>query len=75
MGRQDAAELVPLTPANPVGVAFRRSRRPHVRSRAVIWGFAFTAAVGFALVNVVDPYSGSAATPAYAESLQNIQQT
>ena len=74
VGRQEAAELVPLTPANPVGVAFRRSRRPHVRSRAVIWGFAFTAAVGFALVNVVDPYSGSAATPAYADTIQSIQQ-
>jgi len=74
VGRQEAAELVPLTPANPVGVAFRRSRRPHIRSRAAIWGFAFTAAVGFALVNVVDPYSGSASTPAYADSLQTIQQ-
>ena len=41
----------------------------------MIWGFAFTAAVGFALVNVVDPYSGSAATPAYADTLQNIQQS
>jgi hypothetical protein len=40
-----------------------------------VWGFAFTAAVGFALVNVVDPYSGSAATPAYADTLQKIEQT
>ncbi|UAJ81153.1 lytic transglycosylase domain-containing protein [Leifsonia sp. ZF2019] len=69
MGRREAAEIVPLTPANPVGVAFKRSRRPHIRSRALLWGFAFTAAVGFALVNVVDPYSGSAATPAYADTL------
>lgn len=76
VGRRETAEIVPLTPANPVGVAFRRSRRPHIRSRAAIWGFAFTAAVGFALVNVVDPYSGSAATPAYADALQNnIDQT
>jgi hypothetical protein len=41
-----------------------------VRSQATLWGFAFTAAVGFALVNVVDPYSGSAATPAYADTVQ-----
>jgi hypothetical protein len=41
----------------------------------VLWGFAFTAAVGFALVNVVDPYSGSAATPAYADPLPDIQTT
>lgn len=75
VGRREAAEIVPLTPANPVGVAFRRSRRPHIRSRAAVWGFAFTAAVGFALVNVVDPYSGSTATPAYADTRQNIEQT
>lgn len=42
-----------------------------MRSQAVLWGFAFTAAVGFALVNVVDPYSGSAATPAYADTVQS----
>ncbi|MFF1572881.1 lytic transglycosylase domain-containing protein [Leifsonia sp. NPDC058292] len=40
-----------------------------MRSRAVLIGFAFTAAVGFTLVNVVDPYSGSAATPAYADTV------
>ncbi len=34
----------------------------------MLWGFAFTAAVGFALVNVVDPYSGSAAAPAFADT-------
>ncbi len=62
--------MVPLTPANPVGVAFKRPRRPHIRSRSVLWGFAFSAAVGFALVNVVDPYSGSAAAPAYADTIQ-----
>lgn len=66
---------MPLTPANPVGVAFRRSRRPHIRSRAAVWGFAFTAAVGFALVNVVDPFSGTTTTPAYAEALQTIPTT
>lgn len=49
-------------------MAFRRPRRPHIRSRSVLWGFAFTAAVGFALVNVVDPYSGAAAAPAYADT-------
>ncbi|MDN4615043.1 lytic transglycosylase domain-containing protein [Leifsonia sp. F6_8S_P_1B] len=75
MGRPAAAEIVPLTPANPVGVAFKRPRRPHIRSRAAIYGFAFTAAVGFALVNVVDPYSGSAATPAYAEALPQLPTT
>ncbi|MFP3465073.1 lytic transglycosylase domain-containing protein [Leifsonia sp. SIMBA_070] len=77
MGRraEAAAEIVPLTPANPVGVAFKRSRRPHIRSRAAVWGFAFTAAVGFALVNVVDPFSGATTTPAYAESLQQIPTT
>ncbi|MDR6970262.1 lytic transglycosylase domain-containing protein [Leifsonia shinshuensis] len=77
MGRREAAaaEIVPLTPANPVGVAFKRSRRPHIRSRAAVWGFAFTAAVGFALVNVVDPFSGATTTPAYAESLQQIPTT
>lgn len=64
-----------LTPANPVGVAFKRSRRPHIRSRAALWGFAFTAAAGFALVNVVDPFSGTTTTPAYAESLQQIPTT
>ena len=67
VGRREA-EIVPLNPANPVGVAFRRSRRPHIRSRTALWGFAFTAAVGFALVNVVDPYSGSAAAPAFADT-------
>ncbi|WP_348787510.1 lytic transglycosylase domain-containing protein [Leifsonia sp. NPDC080035] len=67
--------MIPLAPANPVGVAFKRPRRPHIRSRAAVWGFAFTAAVGFALVNVVDPYSGSAATPAYADTMQDIQTT
>jgi hypothetical protein len=40
-----------------------------------VYGFAFTAAVGFALVNVVDPYSGSAAAPAYAESLAQLPTT
>jgi hypothetical protein len=59
--------MIPLSPANPVGVGVRR---PHVRSRATLLGFAFTAAVGFTLVNVVDPYSGSAATPAYADTVQ-----
>ena len=49
--------MVPLTPSNPVGV---RVRRPHVRSRAVLLAFAFSAAMGFLLVNVVDPYSGAA---------------
>ncbi|MGO4594101.1 lytic transglycosylase domain-containing protein [Leifsonia sp. 2TAF2] len=66
---------MPLTPANPVGVAFKRSRRPHIRSRAAVWGFAFSAAVGFALVNVVDPFSGTTTTPAYAEALQQIPTT
>lgn len=75
VGRRETAEIVPLTPANPVGVAFKRSRRPHIRSRALLWGFAFSAAVGFALVNVVDPYSGSAATPAYADTLPSPQTT
>jgi hypothetical protein len=41
-----------------------------VRSRATLLGFAFTAAVGFTLVNVVDPYSGSTATPAFADTVQ-----
>jgi hypothetical protein len=59
--------MVPLSPANPVGVSVRR---PHVRSRATLLGFAFTAAVGFTLVNVVDPYSGSTATPAFADTVQ-----
>jgi len=75
VGRRETAEIVPLTPANPVGVAFKRSRRPHIRSRALLWGFAFSAAVGFALVNVVDPYSGSASTPAYADTLPSPQTT
>ena len=66
---------MPLTPANPVGVAFKRSRRPHIRSHAAVWGFAFTAAVGFALVNVVDPFSGTTTTPAYAEAMQSIPTT
>ena len=65
VGRREA-EIVPLSPANPVGVAVRR---PHVRSRALLLGFAFTAAVGFTLVNVVDPYSGAASTPAYADTM------
>lgn len=75
VGRRETAEIVPLTPANPVGVAFKRSRRPHIRSRALLWGFAFSAAVGFALVNVVDPYSGSTAAPAYADTLPSPQTT
>ena len=76
VGRREAeAEIVPLTPANPVGVAFKRSRRPHVRSRAAIAGFAFIAVAGFALVNVIDPFSGTTTTPAYAESLQQIPTT
>lgn len=32
-------------------------------------GSAFTAAVGFTLVNIIDPYSGALASPAYADSL------
>jgi hypothetical protein len=75
VARREAAEIVPLTPANPVGVAFKRSRRPHIRSRAAVGGFAFAAVVGFALVNVVDPFSGSTATPAYAEAVQSIPTT
>lgn len=35
----------------------------------MLLGFAFTAAVGFTLVNVVDPYSGAASTPAYADTM------
>ena len=69
MSRGAEAENVPLSPANPVGVAFKRDQRPHLRSRAAIWGFAFSAAVGFALVNIVDPYSGAATAPAYADTL------
>lgn len=72
VGRRVASEIVPLSPAKPVSAAFKR---PASRSRAAVWGFAFTAAVGFALVNVVDPYSGGAATPAYADTLQNIDAT
>lgn len=73
VGRR-VAEHVSLTPADSAGVAFR-GPRPQLRSRTAIWGFAFTAAVAFALVNVVDPYSGSAATPAYAGTLQNVTTT
>jgi len=75
VGRPETTEIIPLNPANPVGVAFKRSHRPHIRSRTAIWSFAFTTAVGFALVNVVDPYSGAAASPAYAGTLQAIGQT
>lgn len=55
-----------MSPTDPVGIAFKRHRR--LRSQTMTWGFAFTAAVGFALVNIVDPYSGSLAAPAYAET-------
>ncbi|MDQ1607428.1 MAG: hypothetical protein QOE16_160 [Microbacteriaceae bacterium] len=39
----------------------RRVRRPKVKVSQLL--FAFTAAVGFLLVNVVDPYSGATAAP------------
>ena len=38
-------------------------RRPTSRSRITLSLFAFTAAAGFLLVNVVDPYSGATASP------------
>lgn len=89
VGKRVAAEIVPVASANQGGVAFQRPRssfhqqasqqpafqRPRSRSRAAIWCFAFSAAVGFALVNVVDPYSGAAATPAYADAIQNLDAT
>jgi hypothetical protein len=38
-------------------------KRPRSRSRASLFVFAFTAAAGFVLVSVVDPYSGATASP------------
>lgn len=37
----------------------------HSRTRPLVVGLAFLAAIGFFLVNIVDPYSGATATPAY----------
>lgn len=53
---------MPLTPSNPVGVS---RRRPHVRSRIPLVLFSFIAAMGFLLVNVVDPYAGAVASPTF----------
>lgn len=41
---------------------FRRGARP------VVVGVAFLAAIGFFLVNIVDPYSGAAASPEFASA-------
>jgi hypothetical protein len=38
-------------------------RRPQSRSRITLFFFAFTAAIAFVLVNIVDPYSGATASP------------
>lgn len=38
-------------------------RRPRSRSRVTLSCFAFTAAFGFLLVTVIDPYSGATASP------------
>jgi hypothetical protein len=40
-------------------------RRSRSKSRTVLSCFAFTAAMGFVLVTVVDPYSGATASPYY----------
>jgi hypothetical protein len=37
--------------------------RPRSRSRASLFLFSFTAAVAFAMVTVIDPYSGATASP------------
>jgi hypothetical protein len=39
------------------------NRRPHSKSRPFFVGVAFLAAIGFFLVNIVDPYSGATASP------------
>ncbi|PPL14473.1 aggregation-promoting factor C-terminal-like domain-containing protein [Microterricola pindariensis] len=46
------------------GIAPRaRYQRPRTRGRAALFSFAFTAAVAFVLVSIVDPYSGAVASP------------
>ena len=44
-----------------------RVRRPRA-ARPIVVGVAFLAAIGFFLVNIVDPYSGAAASPDFASS-------
>jgi hypothetical protein len=38
----------------------------HAKSRPFVVGLAFLAAIGFFLVNIVDPYSGATASPDFA---------
>ncbi|WP_243064648.1 lytic transglycosylase domain-containing protein [Humibacter sp. RRB41] len=47
-----------------------RVRRPRAAraARPVVVGVAFLAAIGFFLVNIVDPYSGAVASPDFASS-------
>ena len=47
----------------PTPKARRAFERPRSRSPFTLFIFAFTAAVGFVAVNVVDPYSGATASP------------
>ena len=53
-------ELTPVTPPEPARV---KNRGPRSRSRPFFVGLAFLAAIGFFLVNIVDPYSGATASP------------
>ncbi|MET0714425.1 MAG: lytic transglycosylase domain-containing protein [Mycetocola sp.] len=59
MGRH-IAQIESSVPAPKVRRAFER---PRSRSPFTLFIFAFTAAVGFVAVNVVDPYSGATASP------------
>jgi len=52
--------VTPVSPPRPAGA---KNRRPHSRTRPVFVSIAFLAAIGFFLVNIVDPYSGATASP------------
>jgi hypothetical protein len=67
VARQQTARprAIRVRTAEPVMPAGKRGA-----ARPFIVGFAFLAAAGFFLVNIVDPYSGAAASPGFASSHQ-----
>lgn len=54
------------TPPEPAQTAEAAARRPRAKGRPIVVGIAFFAAMGFFMVNIVDPYSGATASPDFA---------
>lgn len=63
VGRHQSDKTPVKSPAVIQEPARAQNRRPHARSRPFFVAFAFLAAIGFFLVNIVDPYSGATASP------------